>query len=168
MDTMQTVIAIVCIGMTVAFMLIGVKANQEDNQVQERISELSRNENQKKHSSRQKQLESSFSERVIFPFAQMVFDRTQAVIPLTSKSWVKMKLIQAGYQKPHYQKVFLGIQLLCTVVLFGTMFSFTALFGQVGGMLGIIIGGFFCAAGYGLPLLWVIQQAGKSQESIPK
>lgn len=167
-EILQVILPVLCIGMTVAFLLIGVKANKEDEKVQERISELSQRENQKKHTIRKKQLESSFSERVIFPFAQMIFDRTQAIIPLNSKSWVKAKLIQAGYQKPHYQKVFLGIQLLCTVVLFCAMFSFTALFGQVGGMLGFIIAGFFALAGYGLPMLWLLQQAGKRQDSIQK
>jgi tight adherence protein C len=167
-DVMQVILPVLCIGITVAFLLMGVKANQEDEKVQGRISELSTREGAKKHSSRKKQLESSFSERVIFPFAQKIFDITQSIIPLNSKSWVKAKLIQAGYQKPHYQKVFLGIQLLCTVVLFATMFSFTALFGQVAGMLSFIVGGFFGLAGYGLPMLWLMQQAGKRQDSIQK
>jgi tight adherence protein C len=167
-DVMQVILPVLCIGITVAFLLMGVKANQEDEKVQGRISELSTREGAKKHNSRKKQLESSFSERVIFPFAQKIFDITQAIIPLNSKSWVKAKLIQAGYQKPHYQKVFLGIQLLCTVVLFATMFSFTALFGQVAGMLSFIVGGFFGLAGYGLPMLWLMQQAGKRQDSIQK
>ncbi|HEY9685747.1 MAG TPA: type II secretion system F family protein [Coleofasciculaceae cyanobacterium] len=167
-DVMHIILPVLCIGITIAFLLIGVKANQEDEKVQGRISELSTREGTKKHNSRKKQLESSFSERVIFPFAQKIFDITQSIIPLNSKSWVKAKLIQAGYQKPHYQKVFLGIQLLCTVVLFATMFSFTALFGQVAGMLSFIVGGFFGLAGYGLPMLWLMQQAGKRQDSIQK
>ncbi len=164
---MQPVIAIVFLVVTVALLMVGMKFNKEDEQVQERISELSQRET-KKHSNRKKQLESSFESRVLFPFAQMIFDKIQAFIPLSSKSWVKTKLIQAGYQKPHYQKVFLGIQFLCTVVLFGVLFSFIAIFGKVNGMLGLVIAAVFGLAGYGLPMLWLMQQAQKRQDSIQK
>jgi tight adherence protein C len=165
---MEILLPVLCIALTIAFLLMGVKANKEDEQVQSRISELSRREGQKKHQMRQKQLESSFNERVLFPMTQMIFDKFQAVIPLTSKSWVRTKLIQAGYQKPHYQKVFLGTQLLCTVVLFCALFAITALFGKVSGVLGLVIAGFFALAGYGLPMAWLMQQAQKRQESIQK
>lgn len=164
---MEPVLAIVCVVGMIVFLVMGLKANKEDEQVQARISELSRRE-AKKHTSRQKQLESSFSHRVLFPLAQMVFDKTQSVIPLSSKSWVKTKLTQAGYQKPHYQKVFLGIQLLCTVILFGVLFCFTSLFGKASGSLGIIVAVVFGGAGYLLPMLWLMQQAQKRQESIQK
>lgn len=164
---MQPVLAIVFLVLTVIFLVVGMKFNKQDEQVQERISGLSQRES-KKHTLRKKQMEGSFEARVLFPFAQMVFDKIQAFIPLSSKSWVKTKLIQAGYQKPHYQKVFLGIQFLCTVVLFGVLFSFIAVFGKVNGMLGFMIAGFFGLAGYGLPMLWLMQQAQKRQDSIQK
>ncbi len=154
---------------TIAFLYFGVKANKDDQQVQERITELSRRETQQKRVVlRKKQLESSFNERVLFPLAQNVFDRFQAIIPLSSRSWVKTKLVQAGYTKPHYQKVFLGIQLLTTVVLFGALFTFTALFGKINGMLGFVIACVFGMFGYGLPLAWLYQQAQRRQESIQK
>jgi tight adherence protein C len=165
---MDVILPVLCIGLTVAFLLMGVKANQEDEKVQSRITELSRRSQPKKAMMRKKQLESSFEERVLFPLAQMVFERTQSFIPLSSKSWVKTKLIQAGFQKPHYPKVFLGIQLLCTVVLFSAMFSFSALFGKAGGAMGLFVGLVFGAAGYGLPMLWLVQQAQKRQEGIQK
>jgi tight adherence protein C len=169
MDMMHLALPLLCIGLTVAFLLMGVKANKQDEQLQSRLSDLSQRENApKKHTSRQKQLENSFNDRVIFPFAQMIFDRCQAVIPLTSKSWVRLKLIQAGYQKPHYQKVFLGIQLLCTVVLFAALLGFTAIFGKVPPAIGIVIAVVFSLAGYGLPMLWLLQQAQKRQDSIQK
>lgn len=165
---MDFILPVLCIGLTVAFLLMGVKSNQEDEKLQSRLSELSRRGQPKKAVMRKKQLESSFEERVLFPFAQMVFDRTQSIIPLSSKSWVKTKLIQAGYQKPHYPKIFLGIQLLCTVVLFAAMTGFTALFGKVNGAMGLIVGVIFGLAGYGLPMLWLTQQAQKRQEGIQK
>jgi tight adherence protein C len=164
---MQAIFAITCLVLTLIFLMMGLKATKEDGQVQERISGLTRRET-KKHTSRKKQLESSFEARVLFPFAQLVFDKTQAFIPLSSKSWVKTKLIQAGYQKPRYQKIFLGIQLLCTVVLFGMLFGFIAIFGKVNGMLGLVIALVFGLAGYGFPMLWLMQQAQKRQEGIQK
>lgn len=164
---MEAILAIFLIGLTVTFLLLGFKFNKEDEKVQERISELSKRET-KKHSTRKKQLESSFEHRVIFPLAQMIFDKTQSFIPLSSKSWVKTKLVQAGYQKSHYPKIFLGIQLLCTIVLFGVLFSFIALFGKVNGMLGFMIAVIFGLVGYGLPMLWLMQQAQKRQEGIQK
>lgn len=153
--------------LTVVFLVLGMKSSQADGKVHERITELSRQES-KKIINRKKQLESSFQSRVLFPFAQMIFDKTQAVIPLSSKSWVKTKLVQAGFQKPHYPKVFLGIQLLCTVVLFGMLFSIVALFGNINGLVGFLIALSFGLAGYGLPMIWLLQQAQKRQESIQK
>jgi tight adherence protein C len=164
---MQLTLALLCVIATIVFLVMGLKANQEEEQVQARISSLSRRE-AKKHTSRQKQLENSFSHRVIFPFAQMIFDKTQSIIPLSSKSWVKSKLIQAGYQKAHYQKVFLGIQLLCTVVLFGVFFSLISIVGKFSGTVGITVAVVFGLAGYGLPMLWLTQQAQKRQEGIQK
>jgi tight adherence protein C len=165
---MESFIPIIGIVATLIFLVVGLKANKEDGQVQERISELSRNENTKKHTARKKQLESSFNSRVIFPFAQMIFDKTQAIIPLSSKSWVKTKLTQAGYHKAHYQKVFLGIQLLCTAAIFGFLLSITTLFGKVPGPIGFFISVVFGIAGYGLPMLWLLQQSQKRQESIQR
>lgn len=165
---MEILLPILCIGLTVAFLLMGVKANKEDEKVQSRINDLSQRDTKKKHTARKKQLESSFQERVLFPFAQMIFDKTQSVIPLSSKSWVKTKLVQAGFQKSHYPKIFLGIQLLSTTIIFGAMFSFMAIFGKVNGALGFMIALFFGSAGYVMPMMWLMQQAQKRQESIQK
>ncbi len=162
---MQPILALFCIIGMITFLILGLKANQEDEKVQKRISSLTHREG-KKHTTRQKQLENSFSERVLFPLAQMIFDKTQSVIPLSSKSWVRSKLIQAGYQKPHYQKVFLGIQLLCSVVLFSLLFGLSSLIGKFGGGIGITVALVFGLAGYGLPMLWLLQQAQKRQKSI--
>lgn len=155
------------IGVTLVLLVLGLQADKEDQHLQKRLSELSRGES-KPITARKKQLESSFNTRVIFPLAQLIFDKTQALIPLSSKSWVKSKLIQAGYHKPHYPKIFLGIQLLCTGVAFGFLLGITTLFGKIGGMLGLLISAIFGLAGYGLPMLWLLQQAQKRQDSIQK
>jgi tight adherence protein C len=166
---MSPVIAAIMLVLTLVFLIVGLKANKEDDQVQARIDSLSDRERGKKPAvSRKKQLESNFQTRVLFPFAQMIFDRTQAFIPLSNKSWVRMKSLQAGYHKASFPKIFLGFQLLCTVVMFGMLFSFTALFGKVNGAVGFIISAFFGLAGYGLPMLWLLQQAQKRQDGIQK
>lgn len=165
---LNQILLVLCGGATLTMVLLAMKTNKEEVKVQERISSLSRTEN-KNVKLRKKQMEGSFNERVLFPFTNMIAEKTQQLIPLSSKSWIKAKLMQAGYQKPHYQKTFLGVQLLLTALLFGTMFMFTTFLGtQFGGMIGIICSAFFGAIGYGLPMIWLMQQAGKRQESIQK
>ncbi len=168
---MNALIPLLGLGTTVIFLVLGLNANKEDKKVMARINDLSQKTNHvvpKKHVARQKQMESSFNNRVIFPLAQMIFDRTQAIIPLSSKSWVKMKLVQSGFHKPHYPKIFLGIQLLCTAIIFGFLLSVTTLTGRVPMPIGILIAVIFGLAGYGLPMLWLLQQAQKRQEQIQK
>ncbi|MGE0199520.1 MAG: type II secretion system F family protein [Candidatus Melainabacteria bacterium] len=164
---MNTILMIICGVVTLVLVVLGMQTNKDEQQVQERISSLNRDDPKKKLV-RSKQLENSFQERVIFPLAQKVFDKTQEFIPLGNKSWVKMKLIQAGYQKPHYPKIFLGTQLLTTGVLFGLMITFTSLFGKFGLPMSLMISGGFGAVGFGLPMIWLMQQAGKRQTSIQK
>jgi tight adherence protein C len=166
---MHVILPIIMVLVTVGLLVFGLRANKEDEKVQERISALSQREDRKKLVvSRKKQLESSFQSRVLFPFAQMIFDKTQAFIPLGNKSWVKTKSMQAGYQKPNFPKIFLGFQLLFTVMLFGMLFGFTALFGKVNGALSFTISAFFGLAGYGFPMLWLMQEAQKRQDGIQK
>ena len=165
---MEMIVLVLCVGVTLALGFLGLQTNKKEQLVQERITTLARPSNRTPLVLREKQMEKSFQDRVLFPFAQTLFDKTQEWIPLTSKSWVKTKLIQAGYMQPHYPKVFLGIQLLCTIVVFGGLLTLTMLFGKTNGVLGLMISCFFGAAGYGLPMLWLIQQAQKRQKSISK
>jgi tight adherence protein C len=169
-DCMDALLLASCLLFTVVAFAVGLIASKEDQLVQQRISGLAAGPTLEKNNRilRQKQLEGSFYERVVFPLAQKIFDKTQAFIPLSSKSWVRMKLIQAGYLKPHYQKVFLGVQLLTSCCLFGLLLSFVTLFGKVPPMVGFIISGIFGVAGYVLPMLWLMQQAKKRQDSIQK
>jgi tight adherence protein C len=156
------------LAVSVWLFITGMKSSAEDRQVQSRIQTLARPEDKQKYVLREKALESSFNERVLFPIAQRIFDKFQAIIPLSSKSWVKTKLIQAGYQKPHYPKIFLGIQLLTTLAMFGMLTTINTLFGRFPGVLGFVIAFFFGVAGYILPMIWLMQQAKKRQESIQK
>lgn len=166
MTTLILIFGILC---TVVLLVLGVKHQKDGHQVHERINALNKTDEPNTKLIRKKQMESSFKERVVFPLAQTLFDKTQQLIPLSSKSWVKSKLMQAGYQKSHYPKIFLGIQLLTTLCMFGFVFALTTLFGnKFGGMIGFIIAGVFGGVGYGLPMAWLMQQASKRQEGIQK
>jgi tight adherence protein C len=161
-------LGIVLGGATLVLLVLGIKTNQADGQVRERIGTLSNAREKKALVSRSRQLEDSFQQRLIFPLAQLVFEKMQSFIPLSNRSWVKSKLIQAGYQKSHYPRIFLGIQLLCAAAGFSLLFVFTVLFGKVSGSMGLIISLAFGGMGYGLPLLWLVQHAQKRQENIQK
>jgi tight adherence protein C len=152
----------------VVLAIVGIKSLKEESQVVERIGTLSQSRDKKSPLLRQKALQSSFSERVLFPVAQGIFDKCQKVIPLSSKSWVRTKLIQAGYTKPNYQKVFFGIQLIATVVMFVFFMGIMTLIGNIPPNIGIMIAVGFSLAGFALPLLWLMQQAQKRQTSIQK
>ncbi|MDX2084460.1 MAG: type II secretion system F family protein [Candidatus Melainabacteria bacterium] len=170
---LEVVGLIVCVTLALLMLLMGIKSGQtEKQQVQQRISTLAtptaRGVSQHKIFRQTALEEQNFNERVLFPFAQKVFEHAQAIIPTTSKSWVRTKLIQAGYYKQHYPQIFLGIQLLLTLVIFTFMITLSTLFGKVNWIVGMVISGVFAMAGVGLPMLWLVQQTKRRQESIQK
>lgn len=143
-------------------------AGQNGNNLLSELQPLSEADIMSGSARRKKNMEESFSRRVLVPLAQRIFDMTQRFIPLSNKSWVTTKLIHAGYQKSHHPKVFLGIQLLGTVVVFSVLFLFTLLFGKVPGPIGFLVSAFFSVCGYFLPMLWLKQEAQKRQDVIQK
>ncbi|MBX2861113.1 MAG: type II secretion system F family protein [Vampirovibrio sp.] len=165
---MEVMLLIFCLLGTLALFAVGLMSNRENQQVQERLSQISNTPESATQMLRKKSMEKSFKDRVLFPVAQNFFDRVQAFIPMGSKSWVSAKLVQAGYTKTHYPQVFLGIQLLTTLILFGGFFTISLLFGKLDGMLGIAIPIVFGLMGLLLPMLWLSQQAKKRQDSIQK
>jgi len=110
----------------------------------------------------------SFQNRVLFPLAQALVETLGPLIPLGSQSLIATKLVQAGYPAPHLPKVFLGIQLLLGAGFFGFLFMMTTLSGRAPFMVGLIASSFFGLMGVAFPLLWLIQQAQKRQDSIRK
>lgn len=163
----EYIAVIFCLGLTGMFLVMGIKANKYDQLIQARLDNILAKGEAKKVT-RKKQLEGDFNQRVLFPFAIKFFDRIQRFIPLNSKSWVKAKLVQAGYTKSHYPKVFLGIQFLTTALMFGVLMAFTTVFGKVNGLIGIVVSVVFAGFGYGMPMVWLLQQAKKRQDSIQK
>jgi tight adherence protein C len=167
-DINSLLIALTALGF-VALLVLGLRSNQSEKAVETRIQSLTLPAPRKLDQlNREKALQASFEERVIFPLAQKIFDKTQSFIPLSSKSWVKAKLIQAGYNHPKYPKLFLGTQLLIAGGVLGLFFLFTSVFGKFSGVIGIVVTVFFGALGYCFPMLWLIQQAQKRQEGIQK
>ena len=166
---MQVMIGAILLVLTGMFFFLGVRSGKAEQQkVQEHITSLNRPEEKKPQLIRKKQMENSFVQRVLLPFSKTVFDKTQEFIPLTNKSWVRAKLIQAGYQKPYHQQYFLGIQILSTVVLFGFVFSLAMLTNKFGTGVSVTVGIIAGVVGYGFPMIWLYQEADKRRLSIQK
>lgn len=167
---MEILLLIGCAFGMLALLYFGVQMNKDRQEIKERVTGLTRASNAPaaKPMIRQKALEQSFTHRVILPMAMKLFERFQAIIPLSSKSFVRAKLMQAGYTRPKDIKQFLGIQILSTVALMGFMIAvgLLATWMPLPLTLFLIFGA--GAVGYGFPLVWLIQQAQKRQESIQK
>lgn len=165
---MEILIILVLVSATIGVFIYGMKSIKEEKQVSDRIGELAESRDRKTPLLRQKAMQNSFSERVLFPVTQMIYDKIQQVIPLSSRSWVRSKLIQAGYFKAHYQKVFFGVQLLSTTITFIFFLGVLSFVGSIPPGLGLIIALVFGFLGFCFPMLWLIQQAQKRQKSIRK
>lgn len=165
---MAMIAGIILLILMVILIVLGIKSNQQEKEVQERLSTLSHSETTKKVLTRQKEMEKSFQNRVIIPFATKVFERFQTFLPAGSKSFVTRQLIQAGYQKPQDQKVFLGIQMLSTALSFIGVFSVAMMFGKFSPMINAMVGVGAGAVGYGFPLVYIVQEANKRKKSIQK
>lgn len=158
---------IILLVITLVLLVLGLQSNKQEKEVADRLSTLNKNEdNTKKVLTRQKEMEQSFQTRVIIPFATQVFERFQTFLPAGSKSFVTRQLVQAGYQKPQDQKVFLGIQVLSTSLSFIGVFSVAMLFGQFSPMINALVGVGAGFVGYGFPLVYIVQEANKRKKSI--
>jgi tight adherence protein C len=118
--------------------------------------------------SRHKVMQQSFSERAIIPLAQQVYENIQKYVPTSSQSWMRSKLVHAGYQKPHYLRTFIGIQCLLSVTMFMAFLTYSLLVTDLNLALILTISCFFGGLGFMFPLLWLIQQAGKRKLQIER
>lgn len=153
---------------TLVVLIQGIKSLKQENEVVERIGTLSQSRDKKSPLLREKAMQTSFAERILFPLAQNLFDKVQKIIPLSSRSWVRSKLVQAGYFKAHYQKVFFGIQLLSTTVMFVFFLGVISLAGTIPPGIGLIVALVFGVLGFCFPMLWLIQQSQRRMQSIQK
>jgi len=155
--------------LTLSMLVVGITKSRSDKQIMDRVSKIDSDVPVASALSKNTaKFDDSFTQRILIPFAQHLSDKIQALIPLSGKSWVRQKLIQAGYTKPQQFKTFLGIHCITTVgpVLFVLFLILVAhsVSGPIAMLLFLVFGGM----GFGLPLLWLIQQSQKRQDSIRK
>lgn len=117
---------------------------------------------------RHKLMQQGFQQRVLVPFAQRVFEAIQKYIPMTSQSWVRTNLMQAGFQKEHHLKTFIGIQVLLTGVLFSGYLMYALTISHFKFVIAVMLALAFGALGFFLPILWLLQKVKQRKESIQK
>lgn len=167
---MEYILVGILIFLTLSLIVGGLIYKQSEKQVKARVENLDMDASATPvlKSDRAKKMEDSFTHRVLFPFAQTLSEKIQFIVPITGKSWINQKLIQAGYLKPHYFKIFLGIHALLTI---GPPLFFLFLImvrGTLTGAAAFMLVVMSAVIGFALPLLWLIQQAQKRQDSIRK
>ena len=144
---------------------IGFSKNQHNKQVKEHVAVI---QEETTSASRQKlanKMDDSFTNRIIIPLAQALSERIEEVIPTSGQSFIRKKLVHAGYSKPAHLKTFIGIQAMLTfgpALLIFLYFLAHKISLQVA-LISIPIGSFI---GFAFPLLWLIDNTSKRQLSI--
>ncbi len=168
MDILFTAILVFA---TLSFGAVGWQMSRSQKQIQERVATLESTSSAQVSvmpSQRGGKLNDSFAQRVIFPLAQQISDKIQALIPLSGKSWIRKKAVQAGYTKPQFVKVFIGVHCMMTILPVAFFLFLILVKGSMSGILPIILVLFSGLVGFVFPLLWLFQQAGKRTDSIRK
>ncbi len=154
---------------TLTMLVFGLNRTQNESQVKARVSNLDTGPAENTPlQSRTRKFDNSFSQRVLIPFVQALSDRIQVIVPISGKSWIRQKLVQAGYSKPQYFKTYMGAHCLCTFGFLGYTAFLVFVNHLVSGILGFLLVIAAGAIGFALPILWLIQQAVKRQDSIRK
>ncbi len=166
---MEMIILGALIFFTLAMAAFGVIQSKNESQVKARVSNLNPGAAPSKAlTGRQKNFDDSFTQRVIIPFAQNLSDKIQTLIPLSGKSWIRMKLMQAGYLRPQYQRTFMGVHCITTVAPLLFVAFLVLITHSVSGLVATLLFVMFGGMGFFMPILWLIQQASKRQNSIRK
>lgn len=166
---MEAILAGIFIFVTLSLGAVGYARSRSENQVKARVDDLQRvASGPSALKGRQKNLDDSFTQRIVIPFAQSLSDKIQAIIPISGKSWIRQKLVQAGYTKPQYIKTFMGVHFISTVGPVGFILFLMLVTRSVNPTTALMLLVCFGGMGFALPLLWLIQQAGKRQDSIRK
>ncbi len=167
---MELIFLAVLIFLTLSMAVVGIIKSQNESQVKARVSNLNAAGTAASSvlSGRQKKLDDNFTQRVMIPFAQLLSDKIQLIIPMSGKSWIRQKLIQAGYMKPQYVRTFMGVHAISTMLPLGFMLFLMLVTHNISGLVAFLLIIFFTGMGFAFPLLWLIQQAQKRQDSIRK
>lgn len=165
---MELLLVGILVFLTLGLLAYGVIQAKSESQVKARVSTLNPGAAPSALQGRQKKLDDSFTQRVVIPFAQLLSEKIQVIIPVSGKSWIRQKLTQAGYTKPQYVKTFMGVHCLST--LGPTLFVlFLMLVSQsISGAIAVFLLLFMGGMGFIFPVLWLVQQAQKRQDSIRK
>lgn len=153
---------------TLLLLAFGIIRAQNEGQVKARVTDLSRDVALASTPGRPSKFDDSFTQRIIIPIAQWVSDKIQTIVPLSGKSWIRQKLVQAGYHKPQHFRTFMGVHTLSTCLPIGFILFLLLVTHSVSGMSAFLLLIFFGGMGLAFPMLWLIQQASKRQDSIRK
>lgn len=168
----MVILVAILIFVTLGLLVFGVLQAQSQKQVMERVSGVDAATGAVSSAvlsgGRKRQLNDSFTQRIVIPFAQNLSDKIQTVIPLSGKSWIRQKLVQAGYGKPQHLKTFIGVHCLSTFMLPGMMLGLLLLLQSTSLGTATMVVVLFGAMGFAMPIVWLIQQATKRQDSIRK
>jgi tight adherence protein C len=168
MVPLQFVLALLMIFVTLSLLVFSLRASRNEKKVQARVEQVVQTPSSMAASSQKRKIEATFTQRVIIPFAQQLSGLIQAIVPTTGKSWIRQKLVQAGFTKPQHFKTFLGVHAIATCLPLGFMAFMVFVSGNVKGPMALGIMAFFGGMGFIMPLLWLIQNATKRQDSIRK
>lgn len=166
---MEIILVGILIFFTLAMLAFGILRSRNENQVKARVSNMNTTQGASSViNSRQKGFDDSFTQRVIIPFAQNLSDKIQVIIPVSGKSWIRQKLVQAGYTKPQHIKTFMGVHCLSTAAPVLFVLFLVLVTQSLSGMMAVVLLVLFGGMGFAFPVLWLLQQAQKRQDSIRK
>jgi tight adherence protein C len=151
---MMLILLAACAALTVLMFSVGIMLNNGQRASVGNFANLTVKE---RNADRKRSMEQSFTVRVIYPLAQRLFHKTEELLPIGGKSWVRQNLIRAGLRKPNYPAIFIGGQLLLALVmplylifmgliLFRVPFSIALYLGILGSIFGLV-----------LPVFWLTQ-----------
>lgn len=90
------------------------KATRE--KVEARLEDLTPLDAKKETVLRQMSMEGTFTQRIVLPLANKLFQQCKSILPLSEDAWAVKKLIHAGHTQSKHVQVFYGVQLLAILV----------------------------------------------------
>jgi tight adherence protein C len=162
---------------------MGFKQISQENKVKNRVEEIEKDADgnftfassyQPETETRKNELSDSFQNRILVPLALSLSDFVQKLIPTNGKSFIRLKLVHAGYPKPQHFKTFMGVQLMVLVlpIAFALLLTVTGRMPPMVANSSLLTGliAIPAAAGMGIlfPMMWLVDNAAKRQKSIQK
>lgn len=168
---MTPLLIVLSIFFTLLFTILALSYLKNQKEVTEYLQakfRTARQESTPEKMTRHKQMQMNFKDRVLFPLARRVYDNIRKFIPMSSESWVRTHLLQAGFQKPHDLKIFIGIQVLLTITCFTGIFFYVSLTNNFKMAISLLFAILFGIVGFILPLLWLKRRVRLRRTAIQK